>query len=478
MSQYVETPCRADTAAGAIAQFLRVKTPGAVAAAGASDVAYGTMEKPCLAAGPCTVRLRTAQGTRKMVASGAITAGNPVYAAASGKIASAGTVYEGFALETSADDGDVIEVCPMPNVDISATIDGTNAATFEVDADLADPKIGLASDPLGSGDFTIWLKPETALSADATLRVPESDGDTLMALGLAQTVSAVKTFTDDIDAAFGASSDALIRFSTADASDPALVIALDDTSQQLHVTDKDAVDTDWARAAGTHPELAIHSNTTPITDYLAIGNHDGTSASIDVVGGTTLNLKIAGTTEMTITAAATTVPGQLSAPESVASTAGVGITGTADNYVTSVEKIGSIIKTTILIDVDGLNSGNAADDIIGADGAGVAHLGQITAALNGTIFAGKITCLETPAGGDPDIDLWYADEATGVEDTLVTDLTNEIQVIDHGDWAAGEIGALTAFPAANKYLYLASGDATSATYTAGILLIELYGKAA
>jgi len=160
----------------------------------------------------------------------------------------------------------------------------------------------------------------------------------------------------------------------------------------------------------------------------------------------------------------------------VANAAGVGITGTADSYLTSVEKVGTIIKTTILIEVDGLNSGGTADDVIGADGAGVAHLGQITAAVNGTIFAGKITCLETPTGGDPDINLWYTDDATGVEDTLVSAMSNQIQCINHGDWSAGQMDVLTAFPAANKYLYLSTTEVTDATYTAGILLIELWGK--
>jgi len=159
----------------------------------------------------------------------------------------------------------------------------------------------------------------------------------------------------------------------------------------------------------------------------------------------------------------------------MANGAGLGITGTADNFVTSVEKIGAIIKTTIIVEVDGLNSGGTAGDIIGANGAGEAHIGQITAARNGTIFAGKITCLEAPTGGDPDIDLWYADEDTGVEDTAISALTGEIQCINHGDWTGGQMDVLTAFPAANKYMYLTTGDATDATYTAGILMIELYG---
>lgn len=111
MSQFVEAPVRADTAAGAVNSYLRVKTPGAVAAAGALDQSIGTMEKDCLAAGPCSVRLKTAEGTRKMVAAAAISAGALVYGAASGKISSvANGNVEGVALEAASADGDVIEV--------------------------------------------------------------------------------------------------------------------------------------------------------------------------------------------------------------------------------------------------------------------------------------------------------------------------------------------------------------------------------
>jgi hypothetical protein len=100
---------------------------------------------------------------------------------------------------------------------------------------------------------------------------------------------------DEESIRFGTGNDVEMQFSTSDASNHAFVIALDDTSQQMHITDLGAVDTDWSRSAGTHPEVSIHSNTTPATDYLAIGNHDGTTATLDVVGGTTLNFDIAGT---------------------------------------------------------------------------------------------------------------------------------------------------------------------------------------
>lgn len=156
-------------------------------------------------------------------------------------------------------------------------------------------------------------------------------------------------------------------------------------------------------------------------------------------------------------------------------TAGVGITGTADNFASGVQKIGSLFKTTIVIDVDGLNCGGTAGDVIGADGAGAAHLGQITAARNGTIFAGRMTCLELPTGGDPDIDLYSAAEATGVEDTAITALT-ETQLVNSADLVAGTVLPLTAFPAADEYLYLVCGTATAGTYTAGLIEIVLWGK--
>lgn len=196
MSQFVESACRTDTAAGALAQYLRVKTPGALALAGASDPMIGTVENPCLAAGPCTVRLRTAQGTRKMVASEAISVG-VVYAAASGKIASTGTVVEGYALEAAGANNDVIEVMGAANTDVSTATTGTTGASFTVDSDATTPKLKIQGQAAGSGDYTTTLKPESTLSGDNTILVPEADGDTLVAVALAQTLTN-KTLTSPV----------------------------------------------------------------------------------------------------------------------------------------------------------------------------------------------------------------------------------------------------------------------------------------
>jgi hypothetical protein len=111
MSQYVEGPTKTFPVSGALGQFLRVKTPTSLALAGATDFALGTMEKPTFSGDTYgTVRLPNASGTRKMVASAAISAGVPVFGAASGKIAASGTVLEGISLESATADNDVIEV--------------------------------------------------------------------------------------------------------------------------------------------------------------------------------------------------------------------------------------------------------------------------------------------------------------------------------------------------------------------------------
>ena len=159
----------------------------------------------------------------------------------------------------------------------------------------------------------------------------------------------------------------------------------------------------------------------------------------------------------------------------MATEAGTGITGgTGTIYRSSVIREGGIIKTSILIDLTGLRS-TASGDIIGVDGtSNVCHIGQITAARNGTILAGRMTCFEAPAGGDADINVHSATEGTGVEDGAISGLT-ETLLVDSGDLAVGTIVTFTGVPAADEFLYLTLGSTTNADYTAGKLLIELFG---
>jgi len=158
---------------------------------------------------------------------------------------------------------------------------------------------------------------------------------------------------------------------------------------------------------------------------------------------------------------------------------GAGIEGTAEVYITQVERFKSdtstnvnIVKTTIMIDLTGLAS-TAANDIIGKADSGVAYIGQVTTANQGVVFGVKMECFETPAGGDPDIDLYSATEGTGVENGAIGDLTETI-IINGGDASAGTRTAGGAI-AADQFLYLVSGAATNAVYTAGRLVITILG---
>jgi len=183
-------------------------------------------------------------------------------------------------------------------------------------------------------------------------------------------------------------------------------------------------------------------------------------------------------TQVTATAAELNQAADISAGQALM-TPGTGIsTGVGTICDHAVTKVGDLIKTEILIDLTGLNSGGAIGDIIGKDGGTAnCHIGQITAAVNGTIIAGRVTCLEAPAGGDPDVDFYGSvDEATGAQDALISGLTGEELLINHGDWAISNVAALTAMPDADGYLYMVSAAVTDADYTAGILLVELWGN--
>ena len=155
--------------------------------------------------------------------------------------------------------------------------------------------------------------------------------------------------------------------------------------------------------------------------------------------------------------------------------AGTGITtGSGTIYRTAVQRVGGIITTRILIDLTGLRS-TGSGDIIGVNGTAlVCHIGQITAAQNGTILTGSMECFEAPAGGDPDINIHSATEGTGVEDGAIGDLT-ETLLVNAGDATLGSKVYFTAVPAADEFLYLTCGTTTDGDFTAGKLLIELNG---
>jgi hypothetical protein len=152
---------------------------------------------------------------------------------------------------------------------------------------------------------------------------------------------------------------------------------------------------------------------------------------------------------------------------------GTGITtGTGTICVANGGNSGGVYKVTIVVDLTGLNSGGTAGDIIGVNGTALpCYIVRLPAM---TVLGGRMTCLELPAGGDTDIDLYSANEGTGVEDQAITALT-ETQIINAGTQALGTLTYFSAYPTANQYLYLVGQSTSNATYTAGRFLIEIFG---
>ena len=235
--------------------------------------------------------------------------------------------------------------------------------------------------------------------------------------------------------------------------------AMTDVTGDARVLARSAMGYDWNYYADD--ETAIFGSGSDATIAWDGDSLNVTSAATEVSG----TLAVAGATSL-----GTTAP----------MTAGTGITtGTGTVYHSSVVKVGAIFETTLFIDLTGLSS-NAANDIIGKEATANSHIGQITAAVNGTIFAGYMQCLETPTTGEPDIDVWYADEATGTEDAAISGLTNQTAVLAAAaDWtiAAGvNMRPITGMPAADKYLYLTGGGGTTdGVYDAGKFILKFYG---
>tara|TARA_Y100001938_G_scaffold122042_1_gene170149 strand:- start:297 stop:1100 length:804 start_codon:yes stop_codon:yes gene_type:complete len=157
--------------------------------------------------------------------------------------------------------------------------------------------------------------------------------------------------------------------------------------------------------------------------------------------------------------------------------AGSGFSNGSSVHKSSISRQGNFIKTEIYIDLDDLNSGGTAKDVIGKAGTANCHIGQITDAKNGTIFAGWVECLETPTTGEPNIDLVESTLATITEDTAFdASGTSATLMAAAGDWTQGTSQILTTMPTTARYLYLAAGDATDNTYDTGVFRITLLGE--
>ena len=168
-------------------------------------------------------------------------------------------------------------------------------------------------------------------------------------------------------------------------------------------------------------------------------------------------------------------------------TAGTGITGSTDTvYKSWKEQNGGVIHTSIFIDIHGLQAEGSLNDVLGKDGEANCHLGQITTAVTGTIFAGKMSCLEVPGNVDQDIDLSAATDATVAESADITAATGFDKILDTDfDWTADNTTtgvkkfAPADLPGNGDYLYLSVGEGgtSDGAANAGQFLIEFWGTA-
>ena len=162
-------------------------------------------------------------------------------------------------------------------------------------------------------------------------------------------------------------------------------------------------------------------------------------------------------------------------------TRGAGV-DTAQSYATGIFRNGNLVTTRIVIDLTDMVGSTTDLDIIGESAAASCHWGQITTAKSGAMIGGQMTCLEVPAGGVTDIDLYSSTVSTGTENVIITDAalgTETALVTSGGVWASGTTKGMTALPTADDYLYLVNGaGAVPGTFTAGKFLIEFYGYVA
>jgi len=333
------------------------------------------------------------------------------------------------------------------NVHNVGSLDGATEVAL-----VAAPGSGLlavASISIYNGDtaaVTVTIKKTDVVLTTITLAV----GDTLFINGNAiQTVNSAGnepdssdvTVGDAVDVALGDSQDALLRWSTGDASDHSLVVGLGDTSQMLHITDKGAIATDWAVTSPTHPTLYVHSNTTPTTDYLLIGTHNGTSAIVDVVGGTTLFVKAAGNEIADFVQTASAVNGLKFLSNSTGAAPAIGSNGTgaeADIGLNLLDSNGNELLEFVAVAsaTNGLKVTNATTGnpvMIGANGTGatadrgmklndsngneLVTLAATAAAVNEVTITNKATGSAptiAATGGDTDISLSLVPKGAGL----------------------------------------------------------------
>lgn len=135
-----------------------------------------------------------------------------------------------------------------------------------------------------------------------------------------------------------------------------------------------------------------------------------------------------------------------------------------------------VIITQIKVDLTGLTSKNTANDVIGlATGGDPAYIGRNVIATNGVIFKLEFSCLETPVGGDDDVNV-----VRNTSGTIAYDGAGGTDYLSNsGNLVIGQtISNLVPVVTTNHYYYLTAGQGdVAAAYTAGQYILTTYGHA-
>ena len=158
---------------------------------------------------------------------------------------------------------------------------------------------------------------------------------------------------------------------------------------------------------------------------------------------------------------------------------GGGFVSDNDSKVPSVTNINGRIITKLYIDLAGNASTTDNLDIIGdgttADGSIYKHVNSI----NGLAVEVQMHCVEDPATGADDIDLYISADGAAAAGSLVTDLTEAALITSGGAWEAG-LAAQATFGVEDldgAFFYLTCGEAgTAGEYSTGKFIITIIGN--
>lgn len=235
-------------------------------------------------------------------------------------------------------------------------------------------------------------------------------------------------------------------------------------------------DADTGYATGC---LFLHSDGAAGT-ALYVNEGDIDSCDFNVVGSTVAAAVIAALTATTATITTATISSliltAMSAAEVATAEHAAGAIGTGVAPSTTRWTENGTIITETKIDLTGLASVATANDVIGlAAGTPAAYIGKNDVAKNGIIYKAELICLETPTGGDNDVNVVANSSAT----LKVGDAGGTAYGVDGGDGVAGQVVAdLVQGLTANHYFYLTAGAGDVAdTYTAGQYIFRTYGHA-